>query len=422
MWKYKLSQAVGFPWCDSASTERQGQDTVFNQPRRHILRILGVTALLACVSSAAAIAPTPHGLHASSASAIVDNQTNWTVAWCEVTTRDASGTVYRVSGSPTCTNPGEPVPIPASQVKDAQAPSGDGDALFLLHWGGTSYANILRNVVVTQLGPTPSTLVSADLSFKLDTPQSRAAQGYSSPIEAIEFGLSDWLPSGNGNGLYYEWAWQWDVVQSSPSAPPCWNVLVSGPRWQSTGLCGNLTTGIYHHLVISGHVDAGGNLVYDSLTLDGALQSLSVQSAPVQRSGYDDNLRLYVQLDGSQAADPYAIELDNAHVSWSKSGPTNAHVTDANVASHGTSHTFQWYLPDSHGVVGFNLFAGSHHLNTDLIPVHARPRYTYRIRWRGSTAFVLQVVLKDGRSFRILMTSTRGWHLARALGRFGSHG
>jgi hypothetical protein len=53
------------------------------------------------------------------------------------------------------------------------------------------------------------------------------------------------------------------------------------------------------------------------------------------------------------------------------------------------------------GVVGFNLYAGTHRLNYHLVLVHARSQYRYTVRYAGAGAFRLEVILSTGQVERV---------------------
>ena len=76
--------------------------------------------------------------------------------------------------------------------------------------------------------------------------------------------------------------------------------------------------------------------------------------------------------------------------------PTAARVARLTASRHGSSVTFRWRLAVSTDVRGFDLYAGVHHLNRRLIPIHRSASYSYAAHWAGTGSYSLHVVLTDG--------------------------
>ncbi|MDQ2741328.1 MAG: hypothetical protein M3Z66_03395 [Chloroflexota bacterium] len=76
-------------------------------------------------------------------------------------------------------------------------------------------------------------------------------------------------------------------------------------------------------------------------------------------------------------------------------------MTRLTIQRHGTGIVFHWRLAISEGVVGFNLYRGTHRLNRHLILVHAIPSYQFRTPWTGQGAFALHVVLWNGQDLLV---------------------
>jgi hypothetical protein len=66
----------------------------------------------------------------------------------------------------------------------------------------------------------------------------------------------------------------------------------------------------------------------------------------------------------------------------------------------GSRLEFRWRLPQAGRVVGFNLYAGTHRLNSRTIPVHAAAGYRYDVHWSGHGPYRLQTLLAKGGSVR----------------------
>ncbi len=76
--------------------------------------------------------------------------------------------------------------------------------------------------------------------------------------------------------------------------------------------------------------------------------------------------------------------------------PTAARVSAFGVSHAGKNLVFHWQRASRSGVVGFNLYAGTHRLNGQLIPVHACAAYRYTTRWTARP-YALHTTLRDGR-------------------------
>lgn len=58
--------------------------------------------------------------------------------------------------------------------------------------------------------------------------------------------------------------------------------------------------------------------------------------------------------------------------------------------------TFHWTMANAVGVVGFNLYAGTHRLNSKVISRHTRRTYAFATRWTGKERYTLHVLLSRG--------------------------
>ncbi|MDQ2743156.1 MAG: hypothetical protein M3Z66_12800 [Chloroflexota bacterium] len=79
-----------------------------------------------------------------------------------------------------------------------------------------------------------------------------------------------------------------------------------------------------------------------------------------------------------------------------RSNPTAAHVSRFSAARHGGSMTFHWNTAIRTGIAGFAVYAGSHRLNAQPIPVHQAHAYTYRSRWTGHGPYALRILMTNG--------------------------
>jgi hypothetical protein len=100
---------------------------------------------------------------------------------------------------------------------------------------------------------------------------------------------------------------------------------------------------------------------------------------------------------------PYTIGTDitdvggsTASTSTSNCMVTAARVSSARVVRHAADVVFHWRMGIQSGVVGFNLYVGTHRLNPRVVPVHRSRQYTYTARWSRPGHFSLQVLLRSG--------------------------
>ncbi len=78
------------------------------------------------------------------------------------------------------------------------------------------------------------------------------------------------------------------------------------------------------------------------------------------------------------------------------SGPTIARLASFHVQRHSSIVNLTWHVGQTRGIAGFNLDAGTHRLNHQLIPVHHSPTYHFSAHYQGTGPYVLRIVMKDG--------------------------
>jgi len=88
--------------------------------------------------------------------------------------------------------------------------------------------------------------------------------------------------------------------------------------------------------------------------------------------------------------------IRNAQTGQTCASPTAARVSRLVMQRHNAHILFRWHLATAAGVVGFNLFAGTHRLNPHVIQAHSSPNYRYRALWSGSGPFALHILFADG--------------------------
>ena len=89
----------------------------------------------------------------------------------------------------------------------------------------------------------------------------------------------------------------------------------------------------------------------------------------------------------------------------SGAAPTIARVASFSVrrvrTGAGSRLASHWRMVQVGGVVGFNLYAGSHRLNGHIIRVHAAASYRYSVHWSGHGPYRLETLLATGGSLHV---------------------
>ncbi len=77
---------------------------------------------------------------------------------------------------------------------------------------------------------------------------------------------------------------------------------------------------------------------------------------------------------------------------YTSGGPTMSRLAQVSVHRTGGFIVVRWRLADQTGIAGFNLYAGTHRVNQQLIPVDRASSYRYAARWIGSGPFSVRAV------------------------------
>lgn len=183
-------------------------------------------------------------------------------------------------------------------------PSLDGQALHVGRSGGAVYSNVMfqRRFPFGQTATQASSFL-LDLHFLFRLP----ASGSPSQIQALEFGMTDWL-----GAVDWDWELQWPGYYQQSNDAPIWRIF-NGQSWQETGVSAPLQPDHWYHLLLRGSV-VDGQTYYDSFAIDGSEYCLS-QSFPPRSIG-GDQVTTHVQLDGDQASHAYDVYLDQVSVQW----------------------------------------------------------------------------------------------------------
>ncbi len=112
--------------------------------------------------------------------------------------------------------------------------------------------------------------------------------------------------------------------------------------------------------------------------------------------------------DDSSAICLYAMGGDNnlstylnSAETYKPSNLTPAWVSRFTAQQKAAAVRFDWRLPHSDGVLGFDLYADRSRLNPRTIAVHAAARYHSTFRWSGTARFTLRVLLTNGKEITV---------------------
>jgi len=175
-------------------------------------------------------------------------------------------------------------------------------------------------------------------------------------------------------------------------------------------LCTGTVTGDSHNLQSTGGncggIPAGDAKLNPLSDNGGPTQTMAPAPGSAALNAGDDAVcadGLVNGVDQRLMARPFGPHCNLGAFEGVAAAPTAARVSRLTVHRHGSSVTFRWRLAVATGVRGFNLYAGLHHLNRQLIPVHRSARYSYAAHWAGTGSYSLHVVLTDGEEIVFLL-------------------
>ena len=192
--------------------------------------------------------------------------------------------------------------------KSISAPSLSGSAS-QHHIGGTHpYADILWNDHLvgsfsTQNLPDRShTLTNNVHNFIYDV------YFYASNLpssQALEFDINQFMGSKNGHG--YIWGHECRIAGGHE-----WDTYDNvHKKWVATGVPCNPINNAWNHLVIQVQRTSGGNLLFQSITLNGVKHTLNIKRPPGTTSW--NAITINYQQDGNSSMQPYSIYLDKVN-------------------------------------------------------------------------------------------------------------
>ena len=178
--------------------------------------------------------------------------------------------------------------------------------------GGQPYANIhcYRNLL-----PAAAARLTLRMTFEYSPTSTFNNQGGDSAVQALEFSLSTWQ-----GGRRNEWALQWRNVGAQAPGWRYWNPPATPDPWVNLGITDTATLQpagrVAHTLVLEGEIVAGYTH-YLRFELDGYTQRLTHVASAALENDHADGLAVAVQLDGTAAATPYALTIDQVELTTS---------------------------------------------------------------------------------------------------------
>jgi len=189
----------------------------------------------------------------------------------------------------------------------------------------------------------------------------------------------------------------------------------------SAGACTPTANGL-HGLVL---VSNGGAVATENLTISVHLtqppSTTELSSAPVDVSvhpvlapgeNYSYPFTLSVPASGSYKVTATVTITNHSGSLGTPTGPspsgdftcgmpTAARVISFKAQWDATEVVLHWKTSSHLSIAGFWVYAAGHRLNSQLIQVHAGPKYTYRTLWSAGGPFTLVILLKNGTSITL---------------------
>jgi len=196
---------------------------------------------------------------------------------------------------------------PTWTITNVTTPALDGKALECALTGGAPYSNVhcYRNFLAE---PTATAFtLTLTLSFQFTPTTTCNNAGAPSVVQALEFSMSRWQ-----TGVRHEFALQWQNVGQDAPRWRYWDPSrPEAERWVAITptIAQCLQAGQWYTLTIEGDVVAG-QTHYQRFSVNGVNHPLDVTVPPVPAPGAPDAAAIAVQLDGSAAASPYRVFLD----------------------------------------------------------------------------------------------------------------
>ena len=197
---------------------------------------------------------------------------------------------------------------PTWEMGNGLTPALDGKSLRCAITGGQPYSNAhcYRNLPAAP----NSNFFILNVSFYYKPVSTFNNVGGDSIVQALEFTVSKW-----DQGLRYEWALQWDNIDTGAPKWRYWDPAQS-PKWVDIGLSGEVSGDAWHTLILEGEI-LDGKVHYRRFSLDDQEHSLEHLPliSPANTPGEVDRLAVAVQIDGNKIETPYEIFIDKVSLS-----------------------------------------------------------------------------------------------------------
>jgi beta-glucanase (GH16 family) len=253
------------------------------------------------------------------------------------------------------------IPAPTWEMENVSTPSLDGKSLRCAMTGGVKYSNVhcYRNLAADH----NSNHFVMSMSFYYQPSSTFNNVGGSSIVQAIEFTMSDWK-----QGMRYEWALQWDNVDSGAPKWRYWgrenpDTATEPPlTWLDLGIAGPLSGEDWHTLILEGEILAE-QVHYLSFTIDEQAYPMDITVEPAIATGVPDKLAIGVQLDGNDwngtgSLSPYEIFLDQVSFAHESDQLPSYNLIWDDEFSGSSMDAKNWNLDVGNGATGW----GNHEL------------------------------------------------------------
>jgi hypothetical protein len=231
--------------------------------------------------------------------------------------------------------PNQDTPPPTWELNNVSSPSLDGRSLRCALTGGHPYSNIhcYRNLTADPA----SNVFTLSMSFYYQPASTFNNIGGPSVVQALEFTMNKWH-----QGLRYEWALQWDNVDTGAPKWRYWGrKTLGGPLdWFDLGIAGSLAGKKWHNLKLEGEILAG-QVHYKRFIIDGQKHPLELMVSPDPTNELD-KLAVAVQLDGNSTETPYEVILDQVTFEHLNVPPGSSTLVTPNGAITDNTPTYTW--------------------------------------------------------------------------------
>jgi len=231
--------------------------------------------------------------------------------------------------------PNQGTPPPTWEIGNVSSPSLDGRSLRCALTGGDPYSNVhcYRNLTADPA----SNLFTLSMSFYYQPASTFNNVGGPSVVQALEFTMNKWH-----QGLRYEWALQWDNVDTGAPKWRYWGrETPGGPLdWFDLGITGSLAGKKWHSLKLEGEILAG-KVHYKRFIIDGQKHPLDIMVSP-DSTNEPDKLAVAVQLDGNSTETPYEVFLDQVAFEHLNVLPGAATLVSPSGATTDTTPIYTW--------------------------------------------------------------------------------